>query len=64
MAVAEEIGMPVPVHPAYAVYTNTLWKIARFIYSGQLTIDQALSEGQKVINNHMNTLNIQKERTQ
>jgi len=44
-----EIGAVIPPSKGYAVYKNTMWKILRFIYSGSMTVDEALSEAQRLI---------------
>ncbi len=61
MIASESIGMPVPVGPSYGIYKNSLWKILRFIYSGRLTIDEALAEGQRVIDERVDSLKKQEE---
>ena len=44
-----EIGIPVPTEQAYGVYKNTMWKLLRFVFSGQMGVGQALEQGQKII---------------
>ncbi len=44
-----EIGEVIPPSEGYAVYKNTMWKILRFVYSGSMTVDEALAEGRRLI---------------
>ena len=44
-----EIGVVIPPTEGYAAYKNTMWKILRFIYSGSMTVDEALAEGRRLI---------------
>jgi ABC-type glycerol-3-phosphate transport system substrate-binding protein len=44
-----ERGIVVPTAPAYTIFKNTLWKLLRFVFSGQMTIDDALAQGQAII---------------
>ena len=52
-----EIGIVVPPARSYPIYKNTMWKILRFIYSGQMAIPEALLEGQKIIDANIEALN-------
>lgn len=44
-----EIGAVIPPSEGYAAYKNTMWKILRFVYSGTMTVDEALAEGRRLI---------------
>ncbi len=45
-----EIGTVVPADNAYGVYKNTMWKLIRFIITGQMGIRETLDQGQDIIN--------------
>lgn len=49
LARSAETGVPVPTERAYGVYKNTMWKLLRFVFSGQMSVAQALQEGQRII---------------
>jgi len=44
-----ETGVPVPTERAYGVYKNTMWKLLRFVFSGQMSVAEALQQGQRII---------------
>jgi ABC-type glycerol-3-phosphate transport system substrate-binding protein len=44
-----ETGVPVPTHRAYGIYKNTMWKLLRFVFSGQMSVSGALEQGQRII---------------
>jgi maltose-binding protein MalE len=44
-----ERGTVVPPEPAYKIYKNTMWKLLRFILTGQMSIDATLKKGQALI---------------
>jgi ABC-type glycerol-3-phosphate transport system substrate-binding protein len=50
MAESYDMGIIVPTAPSYNIFKNTLWKILRFVFSEQMTIDEALTQGQAIIN--------------
>jgi len=49
LARSAETGVPVPTERAYGVYKNTMWKLLRFVFSGQMSVAEALKEGQRII---------------
>lgn len=49
LAKSYDIGAVIPPGNGYAAYKNIMWKILRFIYSGSMTVDQALAEGRRLI---------------
>jgi len=55
LAESAAVGTAVPAEAAYGVFKNTLWKLLRFVYSGRMTIDEALAEGQRLIDANLNT---------
>jgi len=50
LAESAEVGTVVPPEPAYAVFKNTMWKLLRFVFSRQMTVAEALAQGQSIIN--------------
>lgn len=56
---SEEIGTVIPPDPAYKIYKNTMWKLLRFIFSGQMTVEQTLKQGQAIIDEKLNYKSIQ-----
>ena len=44
-----DTGVPVPTERAYGVYKNTMWKLLRFVFSGQMSVAEALAQGQRII---------------
>ena len=48
-----EIGTVVPAEKAYGVFKNTMWKLIRFIITGQMSIEQALDQGQQIIDSKL-----------
>lgn len=44
------VGTVVPPQPSYAIYKNTMWKLLRFVISGQMSVESALDQGQAIIN--------------
>ncbi len=48
-----EIGIALPTSVAYGVWKSVFWKILRFIYTGQMTVDQALREAQRLIESNL-----------
>jgi maltose-binding protein MalE len=46
---SEEIGTVIPPGPAYKIYKNTMWKLLRFIFSEQMTVEETLKQGQAII---------------
>ncbi len=50
LARSMEIGTSVPPEKAYGIYKNTMWKLLRFVLTGQMGIDRVLKEGQSIIN--------------
>lgn len=49
LARSYEIGAVIPPSEGYGIYKNTMWKILRFVYSGGMTVDEALAEGRRLI---------------
>lgn len=50
LAHSMDIGTSVPPDKAYGIYKNTMWKLLRFVLTGQMGIAQVLEEGQSIIN--------------
>jgi maltose-binding protein MalE len=48
-----EIGTLVPAERAYGIYKNTMWKLIRFIITGQMSIEETLERGQKLIDSKL-----------
>jgi ABC-type glycerol-3-phosphate transport system substrate-binding protein len=48
-----EKGIVVPTAPSYAIFKNTMWKLLRLIFSAQMSIDEALEQGQRIINTQL-----------
>lgn len=46
---AVERGQSVPPDRAYAVYKNTMWKILRLAFAGEMGVHEALAAGQRTI---------------
>jgi ABC-type glycerol-3-phosphate transport system substrate-binding protein len=44
-----ETGVPVPSERAYGVFKNTMWKLLRFVFTGQMSVAEALQQGQRII---------------
>jgi len=53
LARSTEIGVPVPTEEAYGVYKNTMWKLLRFLFSGQMGVEELLKQGQQIIDAQM-----------
>lgn len=56
-----EKGIVVPTAPSYVILKNTLWKLLRFVFSDQMTIDEALKQGQAIIDAQMKETNRKEE---
>ena len=52
-----ESGIPVPSEQAYGVYKNTMWKLLRFVFSGQMSAAEALEQGQRIIETQLEQKN-------
>lgn len=50
-----EIGTLIPPEDSYRIYKNTMWKLLRFALTGEMSVEETLSEGQKIINNKLKT---------
>lgn len=48
-----KIGTVIPPEDSYKIYKNTMWKLLRFAITGEMTVEETLSEGQKIINNKL-----------
>lgn len=46
---SSQIGSVLPPARAYPVFKNTMWKLLRFIFSGGMTVREALDTGQEII---------------
>lgn len=47
------IGTIIPPEDSYKIYKNTMWKLLRFAITGEMSVEQTLSEGQNIINNKL-----------
>ena len=45
-----------PAEKAYGVYKSTMWKLIRFILTGQMSIEQTLEQGQEIIDSKLELL--------
>jgi len=50
-----KIGTVIPPEDSYKIYKNTMWKLLRFVITGEMSVEKTLSEGQKIINNKLKT---------
>lgn len=48
-----ETGITVPPTFQYRLYKNTMWKLLRFIFSGKMSVHEALTKGQQIINKNL-----------
>ena len=44
-----EAGTVIPPNDVYPIFKNTMWKLLRFVFSGQMSIDAVLEQGQAII---------------
>jgi ABC-type glycerol-3-phosphate transport system substrate-binding protein len=44
-----ETGTIIPPDNAYIIYKNTMWKLLRFVFSDQMSVEDVLEEGQQII---------------
>jgi len=44
-----EYGISLPTSAVFGVWKSVFWKILRFVYTGQMTVDQAIQEAQRLI---------------
>jgi ABC-type glycerol-3-phosphate transport system substrate-binding protein len=44
-----EAGTVIPPNDVYPIFKNTMWKLLRFVFSGQMSIDAVLDQGQAII---------------
>ncbi len=47
------IGIVVPPADAYPVFKNTMWKILRLLFSGQMSVAEALPAAQRIIDQNL-----------
>lgn len=50
---AYDTGLPVPSSKGYTVYKNTMWKMLRFLLTGQMPVRQGLGQAQSLIDAQM-----------
>ena len=46
---SSETGTVIPPNDVYPIFKNTMWKLLRFVFSGQMSIDAVLDQGQAII---------------
>jgi ABC-type glycerol-3-phosphate transport system substrate-binding protein len=44
-----EIGVPVPNERGYTVYKSLMWRMLRFVFNEQMTVDQMLSRSEQML---------------
>ena len=44
-----EIGVVLPPAESYAIFKNTMWKLLRFLLTGQMDVDETLSTAQRLM---------------
>ncbi len=49
------IGAVIPPEDSYKIYKNTMWKLLRFALTGEMSVEETLEEGQRIIENKLKT---------
>lgn len=42
-------GTVIPPNDVYPIFKNTMWKLLRFVFTGQMSIEAVLEQGQAII---------------
>ncbi|MBN1685184.1 MAG: extracellular solute-binding protein [Spirochaetales bacterium] len=53
LRLSAERGIPLPPDQAYGLFKNTMWKLLRLVLSGQMDTQDALEEGQAVVDGQL-----------
>lgn len=49
LAASYRIGVPVPNERAYVVYKSLMWRMLRFAFTGQMSVDRVLEESDRLL---------------
>lgn len=53
LRVSAERGVPLPPDQSYSLFKNTMWKLLRLVFSGQMDVREALEQGQAVVDGQL-----------